>query len=161
MAKQAARLLSWLDRIERDLAGFAYLVCVGLILADVASRELFGVAIWGSQKIATYAAVVAGIFGLSLAVGTNAHFRIAVADHILPFAWVARASHILSALLFVVLAVSSCVFVYQAWSFQDRAPVLNVPLWPILTCFPIAFFTATLRHAIFAIEPSLRPGAST
>lgn len=151
------RTLTWLDRIESGLAGLAYAVCVGVLLMDVAMREFFGAPLWGSQKIATYAAVVAGILGLSLAVGRAEHFRIALADRILPYGWVSRVSHATSALLFGILTIAALFFVAESYTFADRAPVINIPLWPILTCFPMAFCTATLKHTIFVLRPDLDP----
>lgn len=151
------RMLHWLDRIESGLAGLAYAVCVGVLLADVLMREFMGAPLWGSQKIATYAAVVAGIIGLTLAVGKGEHFRIALADRILPFGWVTRISHAVSALLFGTLTVAAVYFVAESYTFADRAPVINIPLWPILSCFPVAFCTATLKHLIFLMRPDLDP----
>ena len=47
--------------------------------------------------------------------------------------------------------------VVETYEFKIVAEVIRVPLWMIQIVFPYAFFSAALRHVIFAISPDLKP----
>lgn len=151
------RFLSALLKLEGLVAVAAYTVTCGLLLADVFARELLSQAIWGAQKMAVFGAIVAGILGLTIAVGNNAHLRANFADRILPFKWVDRLGDLISAALFAGLCWYAVEFVSESIQFKDKAEVINIPLWPVQLVFPYAFGTAALRHLIFFLMPGLRP----
>ncbi|SFM35035.1 TRAP transporter small permease [Shimia aestuarii] len=151
------RLFSSLLKVEGAIAVAAYAVTCGLLLADVAARELASQSIWGAQKLAVFGAIIAGILGLSIAVGNNAHLRASFADRILPWHWVDRVGDLVSALLFAGLCWYAIVFVSESLTFRDRAEVINIPLWPIQLVFPYAFGTAALRHFVFFLMPDVKP----
>lgn len=138
--------LNTLRRIEGLIAVAAYAVTCGLLLADVFAREFLSQAIWGAQKMAVFGAIVAGILGLTIAVGNNAHLRANFADRILPFDWVDRIGNLVSAALFAGLCWYSVEFVGESLEFNDKAEVIGIPLWPIQLVFPYAFATAALRQ---------------
>jgi TRAP-type C4-dicarboxylate transport system permease small subunit len=138
----------------------AYAVTCGLLLADVVSREVFSQAIWGAQKIAVFGAIIAGILGLTIAVGRNVHLRPSFADGFLPFKWVDQAGDLISAILFAGLCWYAIEFVGESINFDDRAEVIYIPLWPIQIIFPYAFATAALRHFIYFLVPETKPAHS-
>lgn len=154
------RFLSALLRFEGMVAVAAYVVTCGLLLADVFSREIMSQSIWGAQKIAVFGAIVAGILGLTIAVGNNAHLRANFADQVLPFAWVDRVGDLVSCALFAALCWYAIGFVGESIEFKDKAEVINISLWPIQLVFPYAFATASLRHLIFFVNPGLKPEAA-
>ena len=154
------RFLSMLLRAEGFVAVAAYAVTCGLLLAAVFSRELFSQSIWGAQKLAVFGAIVAGILGLTIAVGNNAHLRANFADRLLPYPWADRLGDLISALLFAGLCWYSILFVGESIEFHDRAEVINIPLWPVQLVFPYAFGTAALRHLIYFLSPGLKPHAA-
>ena len=107
--------------------------------------------------MAVFGAIVAGILGLTIAVGNIAHLRANFADHLLPFKWVDRLGDLISAVLFTGLCWYAVEFVSESIQFKDKAEVINIPLWPVQLVFPYAFGTAALRHLIFFLMPGLRP----
>ena len=149
--------LNTLLQFEGTVAVMAYAVTCGLLLGDVFSREFLSQAIWGAQKMAVFGAIVAGILGLTIAVGNNAHLRANFANKVLPFHWVDRASDLVSAILFVGLCWYALQFVGESIEFKDKAEVIRIPLWPIQLVFPYAFGTAALRHMIFFLLPGTKP----
>ena len=80
-------LLTWLQRFESVIAAVAYTTVAGLLLGEIVAREFFSSSIWGSQKMAVFAAIIAGFLGLSLTTGVNCHLRPQFADNCLPKAW--------------------------------------------------------------------------
>ena len=150
-------LLSTLLRFEGLVAVAAYAVTCGLLLADVFAREFMSQSIWGAQKMAVFGAIVAGILGLTIAVGKNAHLRANFADKVLPWKWVDRVGDLVSGLLFAGLCWYAIVFVGESMEFRDRAEVIGIPLWPIQLVFPYAFGTAAFRHLVFFLIPGTKP----
>ena len=147
-------------RIEKAVAAIAYVIVAGLLLGDVIAREVFFDSIWGAQKMAVFAAIIAGFLGLTLATAANGHLRPQFTDHWWPDRMqpsVSRFGDILSALLFAAMAYISVLYVIVSFENQDRAAVLYWFLWPIQIVIPYAFGSSALRHAAFAIWPECRP----
>lgn len=155
--------LALILRVESIVAVIAYLVVAALLLGEIAARELFSTSIWGSQKMAVFAAIIAAFLGLSLATAANAHLRPQFADAWWPDHWhatLARLGDLLSCLIFVGLAIVAGMYISDTFINEDRAAVLYWPLWPIQLVIPYAFFSSALRHLAFAIWPEMKPQAS-
>lgn len=151
------RFLAILSYTEGFIAVAAYAVTCVLLLADVFSRELLSHSIWGAQKNAVFGAIIAGILGLTIAVGNNAHLRAGFTDRFLPYRWTDRLGDLISAILFAALCYYAIEFVSESIRFGDRAEVIGLPLWPVQIVFPYAFATASLRHFLFFLSPHLKP----
>ena len=81
--RMAKRVLGLIDLAESVAATAAYAIVAALLIGDVVGREVLGTGIFGAQKMAVYAAVVAGFLGLALATSANAHLRPTFLDHVL------------------------------------------------------------------------------
>lgn len=152
-----ARILKALLAVEGAVATLAYVVVAALLLGDVMAREFFGVSIWGAQKIAVFASIIAGMVGFAIADAQNAHMRPTFADGLLPFPWTNRLSDFVAAAIYVAFGWYACVFVSETYAFNEQAAVLYVPVWPVQLVLPYAFFSAALRHGIFFFKPELKP----
>jgi len=156
--------LALLLSAESVLAAIAYAVVVALLLGEIIAREVFLETIWGSQKMAVFAAIIAAFFGLAIATAANAHLRPQFADHWWPRAWqpaVERFGDFLSAAIFAGLGVVATMYIMDTYANGDRAAVLYWPLWPIQLILPYAFFASGLRHLAFGLMPALKPGPET
>lgn len=155
-----AAFLKYLNRIEAVVAALAYAIVAGLLLGEIVAREIFLSAIWGSQKMAVFGAIIAGFLGLCLATAANSHLRPQFADGWWPSSWqptIGRIGDVVSAVIFLALAGIAAIYVSDTIASQDRAAVLYILLWPIQLVLPYAFFSCSLRHLIFAIQPALKP----
>lgn len=153
-------ILSALQRIEENVAVLAYVVVAGLLIGDVLGREIFGASILGAQKLAIYAAIVAGFIGLSLATSAGAHLRPEILDRVVPPRYghlVDRLGDGFAAAFFAVLGVVAVWFVIQSAEYGDKAAIFYFPLWPIQLVMPYAFFSCAYRHFAFALHPELKP----
>jgi TRAP-type C4-dicarboxylate transport system permease small subunit len=149
-------LLRILMRIEAAVAALAYAATTMLLLADVVAREVFSQALWGAQQSAILLSILAGMIGLTLATGRQAHFRPEFADAVLPFNWVNRAGDGISAVLFAGFAYYAAEFVLESREFSDRVPIINVMLWPLQIVVPYAMASSAIKHAIFALNPTAK-----
>ncbi|ANK79506.1 MAG: hypothetical protein TEF_00900 [Rhizobiales bacterium NRL2] len=155
-----AAFLKALLRLESLVAALAYVVVAGLLLGEIVAREAFSTTIWGSQKMAVFAAIFAGFLGLCLATAANAHLRPQFADSWWPARWSAplgRIGDLISAALFIGLGVVGLDYVSQTFHYNDVAAVLYWPLWPFQSVIVYAFFSSALRHLVFAARPDLKP----
>jgi TRAP-type C4-dicarboxylate transport system permease small subunit len=163
MPAAAGAVLTALNRFEAAAATLAYLAVAALLIGDIVGREIFSSPIHGAQKIAVYAAIVAGFLGLSLATADNMHLRPSFLDGLVPKRWVntvQRLSDGFACLFFLTMAVFGAMFVSESMKYADRAAVLYWLLWPIQIVIPYALTTTAIRHGIFALWPALRPDAT-
>jgi len=145
---------------ESAVAALAYAAVAALLLGEIAAREIFQTSIWGSQKIAVFAAIIAGFLGLSIATATNRHLRPQFADRWWPSGWqggLERFGDGLSAVIYCVLGVVAAIYISDTFENHDRAAVLYWPLWPIQLVIPYAFFSSGFRHMMFACRRDLKP----
>jgi TRAP-type C4-dicarboxylate transport system permease small subunit len=157
--------LDRLVKVESLLAALAYVIVTALLLGEIGAREIFGTSIWGSQKMAVFAAIFAAFLGLVLATAENAHLRPQFADRWIPERYgdlVNRIGDLVSAALFGAMGVIASQYLFDTYTNGDRAAVLYWQLWPIQLILPYAFYSCALRHLAFAYRPDLKPkpGAS-
>jgi len=154
------RALLWLHAVEKAVAVAAMVVVAGALTADLLGREVLGSGIFGAQRVAVYATVVAGLIGFALATAENRHLRVQAIDRLLPRRWdgaLDRAASVVSAVICLWLAWFAWRFVGQTFAVGERSMTLGIPVWPIQIVLPYAFASAALRHLAFAISPALRP----
>ena len=133
---------------------------MGLLLGEIVAREIFSSSIWGSQRIAVFAAIIAGFLGLSLATGSNGHLRPQFADNWFPErlrAGVARFGDFLSSVIWITLSVIAILYVSETFESNEKAAVLYWPLWPLQLVLPYAFASCGVRHFVFGMRPDLKP----
>lgn len=145
------------------MATVAYVIVAFLLIGDVIGREIFSTPIHGAQKMAVYAAIVAGFIGLSLATADNMHLRPAFLDGIVPARFnnqINRFSDFFACLFFLGMAVIGLLFVRESMRFEDKAAVLYWLLWPLQLVIPYAFLSTSVRHGLFALYPAAKPSTT-
>ena len=155
-----AAFLKWLLRIESTVAALAYIIVAGLLLGEIVAREVFATTIWGSQRMAIYAAIYAGFLGLCLATAANSHLRPQFADKWWPARWdkgLNRLGDVLSAGLFIWLFIVGLEYVTDSYEANEVAPVIRWELWWIQSVIIYAFLSSAVRHLVFAVRPDLKP----
>jgi len=154
------KALSRLTWIEAAISIAAYALVAGLLLADIIGRELFSTSIYGAQKIAVQATMIAAFMGLTLATSQGSHMRAEAADALVPKRWCTQADrfgYVLSAILFAALAAISLKFMMETRQYGIRIPVLGWQMWPVQVVLPLAFGSSALKSLAFAVFPALAP----
>lgn len=160
--ERTRRALAAMSRAMGAVATAFYALLCLLLLADVVGRELFGTGIFGAQRVAVFAMIIAGNFGLALAAASGSHIRPRIADHWLPAAWnrtVDRIADIITAAVFLAVAVFAAQFALESYAFETVSPVIDWPVWPIQMALPAGYGLAALQYIAFAAYPALRPAA--
>jgi TRAP-type C4-dicarboxylate transport system permease small subunit len=156
----AARVLHWLSRVERWLVLSAFLVLVLVVFADVVARELTGNGLYWASQTAIWANVLVVMAGFGLASAQGAHLRPRFSDDWLPAAWgpVLRfLQHLVMALFCSAIGALAAWVTYGSWQLGEISIDLLLPIWPVQMFLPLAFFSAGLRHLLYAIYTDLRP----
>lgn len=153
-------LLALLFRLEAFIAIAAYCLIAGLLLGDVLLRETVSSSIWGAQRLSVYAMILTGFLGLGLAAARGEHLRPRFADGLIPKAlsrFADRVGSFLMAAVFLLFAYVGIEFVMEAFQYQDRARIIDFPLWILQLIVPYAFASTAIRYLSFALYPALKP----
>lgn len=155
LTKKIIAALTW---TEAAIAIAAYALVAGLLLMDVVGRELFNISIYGSQKVAVQATLIASFLGMSIATSQGVHLRAEAMDALVPRRWSAladRFGHAISFALFGALAIVSFQFMMDTRNYGIRMAVLGWPMWPVQLVLPVAFGSSALKSLAFAVFPAL------
>jgi TRAP-type C4-dicarboxylate transport system permease small subunit len=167
----AQKFLATWHRVECWVAVAAYGLIAGLLVLDVAGREILGpiykwldikgaTGIYGAQKLSVYALVLASFCGIGIATATSSHLVPRVGFGWVPASWgptMDRLADVLTGLFMVGVAYYGWVFVSSTFSTGLRAQAFNVPAWPFQVAIPLGFLSAAVRYFMYAAYPSLRP----
>jgi TRAP-type C4-dicarboxylate transport system permease small subunit len=159
-SRQAARLLSILQRAEQVLAIVAFLVLVGVVFADVVSRELTGAGLYWASQAGVWANVIVVMAGFGLASSAGANLRPRFTDNWLPHSWepvLLTLQYAVMALFCLAIGVLAALVVQDSWRLGEVSIDLFLPVWPIQLFMPLAFVVAALRNGLYAALPELRP----
>ncbi|MCI5094689.1 MAG: TRAP transporter small permease [Rhodobacteraceae bacterium] len=156
----AERVLAYVFTLESVIAVAGYAIVAGLLVVDVALRELVGTSVYGAQRISVYVMIITGFLGLGLAAAQGRHLRPRFADGLIPTGLTRAATRLGDLIMTAVLLGFAWIgvrFVLEAHEFEDMARIIDIPLWYLHLIVPYAFATTALRYALFALYPALRP----
>lgn len=142
-----------------------------ILILDVLGRELLGPAlraldlraatgVFGSQKMAGYALVIASFAGIGVAAATASHIVPRVAFGWIPEQWspaLNRVADGVTGLFFVGAAFVAFQFVHSSMVAGLRTQAIDMPIWTVQVCIPLGFLSTAARYFCFALWPSLRP----
>ena len=158
VSAQAA--LKLLNKVEQWIGFVAFVVLISVIFADVANRELTGSGMHWARQVGVYANIFIVMAGFGLASAAGDHLRPRFADGWLPASWnmaLIRLQEGVMAMFCLAFATVAFQVVAETYSMQERSVVLRVVVWPFQAVVPTAFTVASIRHAIYALRPQLRP----
>ncbi len=166
------RLLAGWHRAECAIAVAAFATIAGLMVADVAARDLlvplvhalgydgFRLAFPAAPKLALVALAVGTYAGIGVATATATHFVPRLGHGWLGahrVAAVERAGEVLTAVLWLAAAGYAAVFVAGSQATALRIALLDWPVWPVQLAMPLGFASAALRHLCHGLWPDTRP----
>ena len=153
-------ILKAIGAIERTACAIAFVVMTGALMWDVFSRMLFGAGVLGAPQVGVIGMIAVAMFGIGVAAAEGAHLRPRFLDFVIPKRFDTAAFRIADAVtagFFALLAVLSVIVVRETYLLGDVTSVLRWPLWPLQSILVAAFGLATVRYAIYALDPTLRP----
>lgn len=154
------RILDAITWAEKIIAFAALITITGALAADVIMREIMGVGLFGSLRLAVYALILCAMAGFGVATATGTHLRPGFADGLIPASLVplaVRLGQLASCAIMVVLAHSAWKMVVFIHDIDERDIALDVPIWAIQMALPVAFGIAALRYLSYATFPDLIP----
>jgi C4-dicarboxylate transporter DctQ subunit len=160
----AMRLLERIGFFERVVTFAAFLVLISVIFADVLMREATGSGLHWARQAGVYANVFVVMFGIGIASAGGAHLRPRFADGWLPAGLdplLVRLQDGLMACFCLSFAVVAAVVVADSFLLSERSVILRLVIWPFQLIVPVVFVIAAVRHALFAVFPTIRPAESS
>jgi len=154
------RILGVIGRVERGLCVAAFVVVVGVLFADVISREVTAAGLYWAPQVGVWANVIVVMAGFGLASAGGAHLRPRFADGWLPARWepmVVTLQHGVTAAFCAAAAWLAAGVVLESWRLGEVSLDLFLPVWPVQLLIPLALGLATLRHSLYAVYAELRP----
>ena len=154
------RLLDTVRRVELGVTFAAFAMLAAVIFADVVVREFSGTGLTWAREVGVYANVIVTLIGIGLASDAGAHLRPRFTDRWLPAAWdpaLVRIGEALTAAFCLVVAWVAFRVVLETRDLDERSVVLRIAVWPVQSVLPVAFVLGALRHAVYALWPSLAP----
>jgi TRAP-type C4-dicarboxylate transport system permease small subunit len=158
----AAALLRWMQWLEQAGTSLAFATMVLVLGLDIVGREFFGSGKIWATPIAVYCNVFIAFIGMGVASSGGAHLRPRFFDKLAPKAMDAGFDRLTDAgfALFCAGAGVLCWRItIESVKLQETDPVLQWQIWPFQVFLIAAFGLATLRHAVYALWPQLRPAA--
>lgn len=162
-------MLKWLHRVdalltfmERATVVLLLLVAVLILVADVALRAFFGIALSWSAELTRYAIVWLVFVGGSIGARSGAHISIDLLGAILPL----RAAHRLVQVAALIAATTTAMLAWYGWQlvgqmrqFGQTSASLEWPMWVVYLAIPVGCCLMTLRfvqNAVFLSEDARR-----
>jgi TRAP-type C4-dicarboxylate transport system permease small subunit len=152
--------LQIIRRVEKLLAITAFCILIGVVFADVVSRELTGAGLFWASQVGVWANVFVVMTGFGLASAGGAHLRPRFADGWLPGKWeraLGFLQHGVMSLFCIAIGTVALSIVLGSWQLGEVSLDLYMPIWPVQALLPAAFYTSAVRHALYAFIPDLRP----
>jgi TRAP-type C4-dicarboxylate transport system permease small subunit len=156
----ATALLTIIRRVEKLLAIVSFSTLIGVVFADVVSRELTGAGLFWASQVGVWANVFVVMTGFGLASADGAHLRPRFADGWLPASLdqvLGFLQHGVMSLFCIAIGTVALSVVLGSWQLGEVSLDLYMPRWPVQAMLPAAFYTAALRHMLYAFIPDLRP----
>lgn len=156
----ARAILERIGQLERAVAFSAFLVLIGVLFADVASREVTGAGITWARQIGIYANLFIILAGIGIASARGAHLRPRIADRWFPAPWnplLDRLQDAFMAFFCLSLAILAALAVAETRLLDERTANPRWLVWPFQAFLPLTFLIACLRHALYAGIPGLAP----
>ncbi len=162
-------MLTWFHRIdaaltflERTTVALLLLVAVVILVADVALRAVFGIALSWAAELTRYAIVWLVFIGGAIGARSGAHISIDVLGAILP----PRAAHRLVQVAALIAAGTTAMVAWYGWmlvgqmrQFGQTSASLEWPMWVVYLAIPVGCCLMTLRfiqNAVFLSEDARR-----
>lgn len=138
--------------LERAIVVFLLFLSAGVLVVDVALRNLFHASLPWAPELTRYAIVWMVFIGASLGARAGAHISIDILSEILPprlSLLVLRISAIIATTTCVVMAYFGIQLVILMYGFRQTSPSLLWPMWAVFLAIPVGFGLMAIRFIQF------------
>ncbi len=142
------KLNGWFEKIEKVISITIILSIVLVVFAGTVSRYIFNVPLYGVDRLGTYLMIWLGFIGFQIATSKIRHIEVEFVKTKVS----ERARHIMN--MFINLVASIVIFIFALLSykyttlsmqFNDKDPVLSIPMWWVIIIIPISFIISSVR----------------
>lgn len=157
---RARRFLRALYTVMAAVSTSFYGILAVVLIYEIISRNLFDHSLYWASRVAVFAMIVGGNFGLALATASGAHIRPRLGDHWIPAKWAPamdRLSDVVAGVVMIGVGILSALYSLESFDFDRQAETLPWPVWPVQAVIAMGYVVAAAHYFVFALFPALRP----
>lgn len=147
--KSLEKIDSVLNWIEEKVLVFSILFMAGILIANVASRNLFNSSINASEEISQFLVIMVTFLGISYAARRGLHIRMSILNDFLsgkPQKLLALFVSLSTAIILMYIAWLSFRYVLRVSVIYRISPILQIPLHYVWSVVPVGFALTGVQY---------------
>lgn len=138
----------WFEKLEKVISVAIILGIVLVVFAGTVSRYIFNVPFYGVDRLGTYLMIWLGFIGFQIATSKIRHIEVEFVKSKVS----ERVKYMMN--MFINLMAAVVIFIFALFSykyttismeFNDKDPVLGIPMWWVIMIIPISFIISSVR----------------
>lgn len=147
------KLNGWFEKLEKVISVAIILSIVLVVFAGTVSRYIFNVPLYGVDRLGTYLMIWLGFIGFQIATSKIRHIEVEfvkskVSERVK--CMMNMFINLVAAIVIFIFAMLSYKYTTLSMEFNDKDPVLGIPMWWVIMIIPISFIISSVRF-IFTI----------
>jgi TRAP-type C4-dicarboxylate transport system permease small subunit len=147
------KLNGWFEKLEKVISVVIILSIVLVVFAGTVSRYIFNVPLYGVDRLGTYLMIWLGFIGFQIATSKIRHIEVEFVKSKVsePVKCMMNMFiNLVAAIVIFIFAILSYKYTTLSMEFNDKDPVLGIPMWWVIMIIPISFIISSVRF-IFTI----------
>lgn len=142
------KLNGWFEKLEKIISVTIILGIVIVVFAGTVSRYVFNFPLYGVDRLGTYLMIWLGFIGFQIATSKIRHIEVEFVKSKVS----ERVKYIMN--MFINLMAAVVIFIFALFSYKyttismeynDKDPVLGIPMWWVIMIIPISFIISSVR----------------
>lgn len=147
------KLNGWFEKLEKVISVAIILSIVLVVFAGTVSRYIFNVPLYGVDRLGTYLMIWLGFIGFQIATSKIRHIEVEfvkskVSERVK--CMMNMFINLVAAIVIFIFAMLSYKYTTLSMEFNDKDPLLGIPMWWVIMIIPISFIISSVRF-IFTI----------
>lgn len=142
------KINGWFEKLEKVISVAIILSIVLVVFAGTVSRYVFNVPLYGVDRLGTYLMIWLGFIGFQIATSKIRHIEVEFVKSKVS----ERVKYIMNMFINLVAAIVIFIFAMLSYKysilsmqFNDKDPVLEIPMWWVIMIIPISFIISSVR----------------
>lgn len=142
------KLNGWFEKLEKVISVTIILSIVLVVFAGTVSRYIFNVPLYGVDRLGTYLMIWLGFIGFQIATSKIRHIEVEFVKSKVsePVKCMMNMFiNLVAAIVIFIFAMLSYKYTTLSMEFNDKDPVLGIPMWWVIMIIPISFMISSVR----------------
>ncbi|MCX7743854.1 MAG: TRAP transporter small permease [Flavobacteriales bacterium] len=142
------KLNGWFERLEKVISVVIILSIVLVVFAGTVSRYAFNLPLYGVDRLGTYLMIWLGFIGFQIATSKIRHIEVEFVKSKVSIRTKCMMNmfiNFIAAIVIFIFALLSYKYTILSMEFNDKDPVLGIPMWWVIMIIPISFVISSVR----------------